>query len=95
MGTFNRRLWSSVLSFPLVMTGTQTVGAEDQQASPGNSSGPTGQGGALTEQELNNLVSPIAWCPDALVPHRINFSRPDGRRRLLAAAEHVANEAAH
>jgi hypothetical protein len=67
MGTFNRRLWASVLSFLLVVTGTQGVGAQDQQAPPGNSSGPTGQGVPLTEQELNNLVSPIALYPDALV----------------------------
>ena len=56
-----------MLSFLLVMTGTQAVGAEDQQASPGNSSGATKQGVALTEQELTNLVSPIALYPDALV----------------------------
>ena len=74
MGTFNRRLWSSVLSFPLVMTGTQAVGAEDQQAPPGNTSGPTGQGVALSEQELNNLVLPIALYPDALVAQILTAS---------------------
>jgi len=67
MDTFNQRLWASVLSFLLVMTSAPAAGAQDQQAPPANSSGPTGQSAPLTEQELNNLVSPIALYPDALV----------------------------
>ena len=34
MGTFNRRLWSSVLSFLLVMTGTQAVGVKTSKRLP-------------------------------------------------------------
>src|SRR5215470_7718822 len=67
MGTFIQRLWAPVLSFLLVMTSGQAVGAQDQQGPPSNSSGSTGQGVPLTEQELSNLVSPIALYPDALV----------------------------
>jgi uncharacterized membrane protein YgcG len=41
--------------------------AQDQQAAPASSSGPTGQGTPETAQELQSLVAPIALYPDALV----------------------------
>jgi hypothetical protein len=61
-----------VLCLLLVATTAPETGtllqAQDQQASQGQtSSSYTGQGAPLTTQELDNLVSPIALYPDALV----------------------------
>jgi len=53
MGTFNRQLWSSVLSFLLVMTGTQAVGVKTSKRFRATLRDPS--------------VSPIALYPDAVV----------------------------
>ena len=53
MGTFNRQLWSSVLSFLLVMTGTQAVGVKTSKRFRATLRDPP--------------VSPIALYPDAVV----------------------------
>src|SRR5215469_13971955 len=69
--TFNDRnkgVLGILLSMVLVVTtmpGGVVVAQEPQGAPPPSSS--TGQGVPLTGQELNNLVSPIALYPDALV----------------------------
>src|SRR5215469_12526524 len=69
--TFNDRskgclaiLLSMLLTMATLPEGA-LVAQEPQGAPPPSSS--TGQGTPLTEQELNNLVSPIALYPDALV----------------------------
>ena len=64
---FKKQFVACVLCLLMGTTTTPVAGAQDQQGAPANSSGPAGQGVPLTEQELNNLVSPIALYPDALV----------------------------
>ena len=66
-----RNILVNLLSLVLVATTTPEAGVllEAQQPAPqaGSSSSYTGQGAPLTTQELDNLVSPIALYPDALV----------------------------
>jgi len=62
---FNRQLLASALSLLLVTMTTPRMEAQNQAA--GSSSGYTGQGAPMSQQELDSLVSPIALYPDALV----------------------------
>ena len=67
MASFKKQFVACVLCLLMGITTTPVAGAQGQQGVPANSSGPAGQGVPLTAQELNNLVSPIALYPDALV----------------------------
>ena len=62
---FNQQLLAYILSLLLVMMTTPGLEAQNQPA--GGSSGYTGQGAPMSQQELDSLVSPIALYPDALV----------------------------
>jgi len=64
--TFMKKLLSTLLSFLLVFTAVpfEAVG---QQPAPGGSPGYSGQGAALSADELQQLTAPIALYPDALV----------------------------
>jgi len=64
---FNQKLLASALSLLLAVITTPGLIAQQPQSTPPPSSSSSGQGVPLTEQELDNLVSPIALYPDALV----------------------------
>jgi hypothetical protein len=70
---FNQQFLASVLSLLLVIT-TQGLIAQQPEGAAASSSSSTGQGVPLTEQELDNLVSPIALYPDALVAQILTAS---------------------
>ena len=84
-----KKILTSLLSLVLVLATTPLpdvlLQAQDQQTAPASSSGYTGQGAPLTEQELESLVAPIALYPDALVAQILSASTfPD----QVAAAEY-------
>jgi len=84
-----KKVLTSLLSLLLLLTTTPApdalLQAQDQQAASAPSSGYTGQGAPLTDQELDSLVAPIALYPDALVAQILSASTfPD----QVAAAEY-------
>ena len=70
---FNQQFLASALSLLLVIT-TQGLIAQQPEGAAAPSSSSVGQGMPLTEQELDNLVSPIALYPDALVAQILTAS---------------------
>ena len=66
ISTFAKRLFSTALSFLLLIT-PGPFEAVGQQPAPPESTGYSGQGAPLTADELQQLVAPIALYPDALV----------------------------
>ena len=85
IASFKKQFVACVLSLLLVVTMMPEVGAQEQQATPANSSGYTGQGAPLSTQELDSLVAPIALYPDALVAQILSAATyPD----QVAAAEY-------
>jgi Protein of unknown function (DUF3300) len=80
IGTFAKQLLSALLSLLLIVS-TVPLESGAQQTEP---SGYSGQGVALTAQELQQLVAPIALYPDALVAQVLGASTfPD---QIAAAA---------
>jgi hypothetical protein len=63
IGNFAKRLWSTALSF-LLMINAAPLEVQAQQAGSG---GYSGQGEPLSAQDLQQLTAPIALYPDALV----------------------------
>ena len=70
---FNQQFLASALSLLLVIT-TQGLIAQQPEGAAAPSSSSVGQGMPLTERELDNLVSPIALYPDALVAQILTAS---------------------
>jgi hypothetical protein len=83
--TFNRKALALLLSLLVGVATAPTVSAQDQQSAPPSSSDYSGQGAALSTQELDSLVAPIALYPDALVAQILSAATfPD----QVAAAEY-------
>lgn len=66
ISTFKKQLFSTALSFLLVITAVPFEAA-GQQPAPTGSTGYSGEGAPLSADELQQLVAPIALYPDALV----------------------------